>query len=1762
MWQIKNKMLKIVIATIVMVSTAFNPVSITKVSASERTEIAGWNFSGMNPITIPVSATSGTDVSASVTTTAAGTPTIAGGSQLNITGWSMGAYWEFTIDTTDYEDITFTVKNQSSNTGPRDWELQYSIDNGNSYESIEGSAIESANSLGERYSNFLLPIEVENQSQVKIRMVVTSDDRASGSGTIADTGTSRIGDVSFKGVYTGEPIVTPEPPEELDEPELPTETTIPDPITSDMVPLGAITIDEVYTSSGEATVVGQIAYAFGNSGTTNSYLLQDVIDGQVRGLQIFGNLSAYQIGDIVAVTGTIGEYGGITQISSISNVTKLDYTVSKFPAQEVTLSQLLAQPDNYLSEYVVIKGVTLGAQLADGSNNQGNSTATVGGTTMNIYRGAMYPDGVSAGDVVDLYASFSKFNTTYQLRVGSSSDYVDLEAVTVDSSYLYTLADFAGTVKPTTPVVHGDLNTPNDGLNTNVKLTHSTGNTPVATIDSIGFSGMMENQYYQLELNSKLCGNITLSYSMRGSGTGPRDFQIYYSTDGTNYTLASNEVYKITTTGTFEDFSVALPELVNNTDNLYIRIQVASGTNINGGIIGGSGTNYLQEIKVTGNPLISDSITRMPQLSPARGEVLLNDELTMVSETTDAKIYYSFDGGNTYDEYDSTNKPVLATLPASVTVYASKTGLSDSLSYTHEYTQAQVTSVRANPNGGAIVSGSKVNLSTVTPDAKILYSLDDGSTWLEYNSTDRITMAELPATMLVKAVADGYIDSVQTTLLFTERQNEKYNIYYGQLHSHTNYSDGSGSIDDAYNHATNANQIDFLAVTDHSNQFDNADNATISDGSMSTEWVTGTQKAIDYTTPNFVGLFGYEMTWSNGLGHINTFNTPGFQHRNQAEYSTRSTALQNYYQALKSEPGSISQFNHPGTTFGDFSDFAHFDDEIAALIPLIEVGNGEGAVGSSGYFPSYQYYDRALDKGWYVAPTNNQDNHKMNWGDSNTARTVILADTLDEDNVYDALRNRRVYASEDNDIEVYYTLDNHIMGTILDEDSVGETISIEVDIKDPTDSKIGTVQIISNGGIVSAQKVVETNQAKVEFELPVNYSYYYVKIIQADGDIIVTAPVWIGKVEAVGISDINTATALQVAGESLDINLELFNNEENALLIEEITFTIDGELIHSVDLAANDLTSLASFSTKGYSFDYTHLKPGKVNVEVTLTATLDGVQKVYTNVLQLNYVTPDMVTRVIVDGTHYNDYVTGYYGGRMGSFTDLAAHQYAKVEVVSDEITREMLENCDLLIISAPAKRSGTDNAGPYNISHFEQEFIDLVVEYAENGGTIILSGLSDFQDRAEGQSSTEINKLLVALGATSRLNSDQANDEINNGGQPYRLYFTNHNNDSIYTQGVTNTQRYSHYSGATVLLDQAAVDAGTARYLVKGHATTGSVNNNNHDNNYVPVADGEAVILAHETLANGANIFISGAVFMSDFEISAVIDSAADEPYSNQTIMQNILETVEVELETTSIAEVRQAQLGEVFAVEGWVTAGTAVAGNAFFDTIYIQDETAGITIFPYAEEGLKIGTKIRIVGYVDEYQGDLELMIITSEILDDQNLNIIQPRVVSAEESMDYANNGGSLLKVTGEVIEVISNGTEVSQFRVKDEAGNIATIFINGYIYSATTGRNELAEFVKVGNIIESVGLLYLSPEGESDVSTPSLRVRNTDEIVLIKDNSNIDDGTSTPSDNQTNNVNTGDTVNIGLYAGIMAISVIGGLIFVVVRNKKKKESHESN
>lgn len=130
---------------------------------------------------------------------------------------------------------------------------------------------------------------------------------------------------------------------------------------------------------------------------------------------------------------------------------------------------------------------------------------------------------------------------------------------------------------------------------------------------------------------------------------------------------------------------------------------------------------------------------------------------------------------------------------------------------------------------------------------------------------------------------------------------------------------------------------------------------------------------------------------------------------------------------------------------------------------LVEVGNGEGAVGGSSYWPSYSEYDKALSKGWHVAPTNNQDNHKGKWGDSNTCRDVIVTDDFTEAGLYAAMAERRVYSTEDQNLAIYYYLNDTLMGGIipLEDGQKLDTVRVKASIADPDGEELGKVEVMA-----------------------------------------------------------------------------------------------------------------------------------------------------------------------------------------------------------------------------------------------------------------------------------------------------------------------------------------------------------------------------------------------------------------------------------------------------------------------------------------------------------------------------------------------------------------------------------------------------------------------------------------------------------------------------------------------------------------------------
>lgn len=313
---------------------------------------------------------------------------------------------------------------------------------------------------------------------------------------------------------------------------------------------------------------------------------------------------------------------------------------------------------------------------------------------------------------------------------------------------------------------------------------------------------------------------------------------------------------------------------------------------------------------------------------------------------------------------------------------------------------------------------------------------------------------------------------------------QNYKIFFGDLHSHTYYSDGQGSPAEAFLQARQYG-ADFLAITDHSYSGGRSlfDSTTII--------------ADQHTTEDFVAIASFEMTKS--WGHMVILNTQWYEWRDMDRDS--------FYALLLKDSMCIAQWNHPMEMLDEFNDFQGYSPQLDKVINLLEIINMK----RNQTFESS--YIKALDQGWHVAPTANSDCHRKEWIKDYSARTAILATDLTREKLFEAMRKRRVYSTENSNLQIFYSINDSIMGSILHR--VSQCL-VKINISDPDtfneSDRIVSVQIIANGGEVVASTSCMDHKAQWSLMLDENYrnySYYYVKVKNSRGEYAYTAPIWI-----------------------------------------------------------------------------------------------------------------------------------------------------------------------------------------------------------------------------------------------------------------------------------------------------------------------------------------------------------------------------------------------------------------------------------------------------------------------------------------------------------------------------------------------------------------------------------------------------------------------------------------------------------------------------
>ena len=348
-----------------------------------------------------------------------------------------------------------------------------------------------------------------------------------------------------------------------------------------------------------------------------------------------------------------------------------------------------------------------------------------------------------------------------------------------------------------------------------------------------------------------------------------------------------------------------------------------------------------------------------------------------------------------------------------------------------------------------------------------------------------------------------------------------YNLYFGDLHTHTSYSDGTGTPWDAFA-AAKAAGADFMATTDHVHY-------PYGQVMLTPELWTDTLNAADaFTSGDFVAMAGYEL-WLPWAGEINVYNTrtvyrddgnPGGHGFNNGNHEAIREALTSLY-AWLAKTGALGQWNHPTYWYG-VNDAGYNSSQPSNFFDFLgysETNDKGMAVLENFENPRYEEsYVLALDAGWHIMPAANSDTHSANWISGSELRTVLLAPSLSPSDLYDAMRASRGYATQDSNLRISYTLNGKVMGSTLAAASPSYVAKIHIEDPDRTASDaITLVEIVSDHGEVVTSVPTGGTTVDLSITLPsTGAHYYYLRVTTASnlygepGLTAWTAPVWTG----------------------------------------------------------------------------------------------------------------------------------------------------------------------------------------------------------------------------------------------------------------------------------------------------------------------------------------------------------------------------------------------------------------------------------------------------------------------------------------------------------------------------------------------------------------------------------------------------------------------------------------------------------------------------
>ena len=452
---------------------------------------------------------------------------------------------------------------------------------------------------------------------------------------------------------------------------------------------------------------------------------------------------------------------------------------------------------------------------------------------------------------------------------------------------------------------------------------------------------------------------------------------------------------------------------------------------------------------------------------------------------------------------------------------------------------------------------------------------------------------------------------------FSDLSSQTYNYYFGNLHSHTAFSDGNkdsastgvSTPAGAYPYAQLSQNFNFLGVSEH-NHYSSSKNP----GFRKQNYANGLNQAYAANQDgSFLALFG--MEWgvsSNYNGHLVIYgfnqligwetSVPGVTGNNYDIYNSK-TDYDGIFRKVKNNPNAFCYLAHPG-----FSDYATSGTSASALAySPYNAAYDSAIVGTplrSGLafstFTDYSdyplgdyfaYYKKLLSVGYHLGIGYDHDNHYTTFGRSTAGRLVVLMPSLTRANLTAAMRQMHFYGSDDWNAKIDFNTNGNIMGSVLtgSTNPVFNVVHNDMDGEQADSIKIWR-GINNNSGTLPTVVYTSLNNNTATYNdasaMQANVEYYYfAEIKQHDGQWIVTSPIWYTNTSSVGIAEYKK-----------DFEFNFFPNPVN----EELNISMsvcDDYKVSLIDISGRKVIE-TSFYDQYITLDVKDIMPGIYTLEI------------------------------------------------------------------------------------------------------------------------------------------------------------------------------------------------------------------------------------------------------------------------------------------------------------------------------------------------------------------------------------------------------------------------------------------------------------------------------------------------------------------------------------------------------------------------------------